>query len=44
MKPRLTSIMTQADRPMCKESHIVLRSSENITRVILAKTKLSELS
>ena len=30
--------MIQADRPMCKESRVVLRSLENTTRVILAKT------
>ena len=29
--------MIQADRPMCKESRVVLRSLENTTRVILAK-------
>jgi len=31
---RLSSLMIQADRPKCKESHIVLRSPENTKRVI----------
>jgi len=30
--------MIQADRPICKESRVVLRSPENTTGVILAKT------
>jgi len=30
--------MIQANRPMCKENRVVLRSPENTTRVILAKT------
>ena len=30
--------MMQADRPTRKESRVVLRSPENTTRVILAKT------
>jgi len=30
--------MIQADRPMCKGSRVVLRSPENITRVMLANT------
>jgi len=29
--------MIQADRPICKESRVVLGSPENTTRVILAK-------
>jgi len=35
--PRLSSLMIQAYRPMCKQSHVVLRSPE-IQRAILAKT------
>jgi len=30
--------MIQADRSMCEESRVVLRSPENTARVILAKT------
>jgi len=30
--------MIQDDRPVCKESRVVLRRPENTTRVILAKT------
>jgi len=29
--------MLQADRPICKESHVVLPSAENNMRVILTK-------
>jgi len=31
-------IMIQVDRPMCKESRVVLRNPENKTCIILAKT------
>jgi len=30
--------MIQVDRPMCKESRVVLRNPENKTCIILAKT------
>jgi len=30
--------MIQAKRPVCEESRVVLRSPENTTRVVLAKT------
>jgi len=41
--PRLWSLVIQADRPVCKEScvlQLVLRSPENTTCVILAKTAI----
>jgi len=34
--------MIQADRPICKESHVVLRSPENTTHVILTGSYSSE--
>jgi len=35
---RQSSLMIQADRPICKESRVVLLSPENTTCIILAKT------
>jgi len=36
--PRLSSLIIQADRPICNESRLVFRNPENTTRVILTET------
>jgi len=40
---RASRLSRQANRPICKESRVVLRSPENATRVILAKKQVAIL-